>query len=191
MNESGGHQLVATLFEAHYDAVMAYARRRTAQLADAEDAVAETFIVAWRRLEDKPPGGELPWLYAIARRVLSNQRRGTARRVRLGERVQATARILTEGETGVPELLDALARLGRTDQEVLRLTAWEGLTPAEIGAVLGISPNAAAIRLHRARARLERDLYGPASEVKGIGRVRTWLGWKGSTSRRSPRGEVR
>jgi len=88
-------------------------------------------------------------------------------------------------------VLDALARLGQVDQEVLRLTAWEGLTPAQIACVLGISPNAAAIRLHRAGGRLAQGLYGPPNGVKGFGRVRTLLGWKGSVSRRSPKEQVR
>lgn len=93
----------------------------------------------------------------------------------------------------MPEVLDALGQgqLAPTDQEVLRLTAWEGLAPAEIARVLGISPNAAAIRLHRARGRLRHELYGPPDEVKGLSRVRTLLGWKGSVSRRSPKEQVR
>ena len=56
--------------------VLAYALRRTEQRTDAEDVVSSTFAVAWRRWADKPsPEFELPWLYAIAARVLANQRR--------------------------------------------------------------------------------------------------------------------
>jgi RNA polymerase sigma-70 factor (ECF subfamily) len=49
--------------------------------------------------------------------------------------------------------LAALATLAPADQEVLRLLAWEELGNQQIAAVLGITPNAVAIRLHRARAR--------------------------------------
>jgi len=191
LNAAARGQRLAVLFDAHYDAVMAYARRRTRQLADAEEVASETFIIAWRRLNDLPADYELPWLYAIARRVLSNQRRGGGRRLRMEKRVRGITQNATQDETGVPEVLDALGQLAPTDQEVLRLTAWEGLAPAEIARVLGISPNAAAIRLHRARGRLRHELYGPPNEVKGFSRVRTLLGWKGSISRRSPKEQVR
>lgn len=76
--------------------------------------------------------------------------------------------------------LEALANLRADDQELLRLLAWEGLSQAEAGVVLGVSPNAVAIRLHRARRRFatelarieERDLKGSApmrtsGEVEG------------------------
>lgn len=44
---------------------------------DAADAVAETFLVAWRRLPEVPSGEEArPWLYGVARRTLANQRLG-------------------------------------------------------------------------------------------------------------------
>ncbi len=53
-----------------------------------------------------------------------------------------------------PGLHAALATLSDTDQEVLRLWAWEGLAPAEVAIALDVTPNAANIRLHRAKARL-------------------------------------
>ncbi|RPH35500.1 MAG: sigma-70 family RNA polymerase sigma factor, partial [Chloroflexi bacterium] len=79
--------------------------------------------------------------------------------------------------------LEALSRLSASDQELLRLVAWEELSHAEIAEVMGISVNAVAIRLHRARARFERAL------LKGPGRWRTWLSVKGSPSRRTSREE--
>ena len=80
------------IFEAHYDAVRAYARRRCARLEDADDVVSETFTVAWRRLRDIPPGSELPWLYGVARRVLANQRRSERRLTGLHARSPTTWR---------------------------------------------------------------------------------------------------
>jgi RNA polymerase sigma-70 factor (ECF subfamily) len=44
--------------------------------------------------------------------------------------------------------------LSRSDQELLRLSAWDGLGRAEIASVLGIKENAVDQRLFRARARL-------------------------------------
>ena len=51
-----------------------------------------------------------------------------------------------------------MAALRDEDAELLRLWAWEQLTPAEIAEVLGITPNAASIRLHRAREKLREEL---------------------------------
>lgn len=83
----------------------------------------------------------------------------------------------------------ALASLPPADQEVLRLVAWENLGNQEIAAVRGITPNAVAIRLHRARARfadalartsVDRDLKYPdpsrtSADVKGT-RGAAWKG---------------
>jgi RNA polymerase sigma-70 factor (ECF subfamily) len=182
---SGDHDAVLTaLFDAHFEPLLAYGRRRTAQLSDAEDLVAETFVVAWRRLDRLParPEEQLPWLYGIARRVLANQRRGAGRRLRLLERLR-----LSFARSNSPVAADvsaALHALPERDREILRLVAWESLTHAEAGVVLGISPNAVAIRLHRARERLRQAMKGPPSS-------RTFPGWKGSVSRSEYREEVR
>lgn len=193
MNDPHRHALLDALFEAHYEGVMRYAQRRTAQLADAEDVVAETFVVAWRRLDEMPaPGEHLYWLYGIARRVLANHRRGTLRRLRLQAKARASsAPAAAPGGSALPDVLSAMRRLRHHDQEILRLVAWEGLSHAEAGVVLGISANAAGIRLHRARARLGRVLDDrEPGDLKGFRRIRTLVGWKGSASRRSQREEV-
>ncbi|MGB0101650.1 MAG: sigma factor-like helix-turn-helix DNA-binding protein, partial [Nocardioides sp.] len=59
---------------------------------------------------------------------------------------------------GDADLHEALAALRPEDAELLRLWAWEQLTPAEIAVVLDVSANAAGVRLHRARARLREQL---------------------------------
>lgn len=176
------------LFEAHHRALLAYAARRSPTLADAEDVVAEVFLVAWRRLDEVPAGDEArPWLFGVARNTIGNQRRGLTRRSRLVSRLEQTAdRPLAAAPAPTPDtepVLEALSRLSRSDQELLRLVAWEELSHADIAAVLGISVNAVAIRLHRARARFEQAL------VKGPSRWRTWLSVKGSPSRRPSREE--
>lgn len=141
-------------FKDHHRAVLAYALRRVLIEADAEDAVAETFAVAWRRV-DRLPGSEaaLPWLLAIARRVLANQHRGLGRRLRLGLRLRAQPQQPPVTHAVETPALEALERLRPDDQELLRLLAWDGLSQAEVGTVLGISANAVAIRLFRARRR--------------------------------------
>ena len=150
------------LVRAHERAVLAYAMRRTATAADAEDAAAETFVIAWRKLESVPSAVDdaLPWLYAVARRVLANQRRGIGRRERLAGLLQVrdvpTPQPIGEARDG--PAFEALATLSASDQELLRLVAWEELGNQEIAVVLGITTNAVAIRLHRARQRFSAAL---------------------------------
>ena len=69
----------AALFNAHFDSLLAYTRRRTPQLADAEDALAETYVVAWRRFAELPADaqGQRLWLFGVAYRVIANQRRAS------------------------------------------------------------------------------------------------------------------
>jgi RNA polymerase sigma-70 factor (ECF subfamily) len=132
--------------------VLAYALRR-ADRALAEDVVAETFVIAWRRIDDVPDP-PLPWLLGVARRVLANQRRGERRRGALVDRLRREPRPVAEpppGEDG--RVLAALAALPEPDREALLLHAWEGLDHAAAGTVIGCSANAFAVRLHRARAR--------------------------------------
>lgn len=145
------------LFEQHYAAVLAYALRR-APRAVAEDVASETFVVVSRRIEDVPADA-LPWLYGVARRVLSNERRGEARRDRLMQELWVKADPVPgySADDG-GRILAALAQLPEPDREALMLTAWEGLTTAEAAAAAGCSGVAMRARLSRARRRLGRLL---------------------------------
>ena len=175
------HDRFEQLFERNHRQVLAYCLRRSPTHADAEDATAEAFTVAWRR-RDAAPQAELalPWLYAIARRTLANQRRGNDRRARLAARIEPPSSDAHLGGAAGPGF-DALQRLRPDDQELLRLVAWEDLRYDEIAEVLGISANAVAIRLHRARVRFEQELRATSSphEVKEIERRRTSTRLKG------------
>lgn len=151
------------LYAEHGRAVLAYAVRRTADPQDAADVVAETFLVAWRRLDGVPAGGAARlWLYGVARHVLSNQRRSERRRQRLAEHLRhelpGALDQVPPSASHIGAVRAALARLGSEDQEILRLCGWEELTPGEIATVLGISQVAARSRLHRARHRLRNAL---------------------------------
>jgi RNA polymerase sigma-70 factor, ECF subfamily len=149
------------LFRKNYPAVRAYALRRTSG-DGAQDAVAETFLVAWRRL-DEVPSDALPWLYGVARRVLANQRRTTDRGAALERRLAGAAPRLAEPDpgdsAGDAELLHlALGRLPERSREALMLVAWHGLSGARAARAAGCSHAAFAVRLHRARARLAAEL---------------------------------
>ncbi|GAB6898394.1 RNA polymerase sigma factor [Kineosporia succinea] len=135
--------------------------RRT-DAATAEDVLAETLLVCWRRL-DEIPAEPLPWAYGVARNCLANAERSRYRHNRLLGRI---ARLdPPRPQVGMPNETDAstvvnaaLNRLRPQDAELLRLWAWEELAPAEIAQVLGISANAATVRLHRAREKLREAL---------------------------------
>lgn len=145
------------LFDACYQPLLAYARRRVSS-TDADDIVAEVLTTAWRRLDDIPPDAELPWLYGVARRLMANQRRGNARRLRLLDRLVGERPAPRDAPVPPFEVLEVLDRLRPDDREVLRLAAWEELNPAEMAVVLGCTANAAALRLSRARRRLRDGL---------------------------------
>lgn len=155
-------------FEEIYDEysglILAYAARRTADAHDAADIVAETFVVAWRRIEEVPDGEVArAWLYGVARLVLANHYRGSRRRRGLDERLAAELAGLIESPP-VAEGPDrvaiaaALAELSESDRELLTLVGWDGLDRDEIAAMLGCSKEAVRVRLHRARKRFERQL---------------------------------
>lgn len=153
------------IYEAHHAAIAAYARRRTAGPVDSQDVVAETFTIAWRRLGEVPDADiALPWLYGVARRVLANQRRGNRRRVDLSTRLsgQQSGAGDVESEVLAAEdrrtVLAALSRLRHADQEILRLAVWEELPHRDIAVVVGCSEASVAVRLHRARTRLGREI---------------------------------
>jgi RNA polymerase sigma-70 factor (ECF subfamily) len=145
------------LFREHCPSVRGYARRRVGvDLAD--EVVSDVFVVVWRRL-DEIPEDALPWLLGCARRAIANQRRGSGRRHALSERLRQArpAEAVDEISSG-GELRRALSMLGERDREVLMLIAWEDISPAEAAVVLGCSPRAFAMRLHRARRRLAAQL---------------------------------
>jgi len=148
------------LCEAHTPAVLAYALRRVPR-DDAADVVAETFLIAWRRLDDVAEGSALPWLYAVARRVLLSQQRSARRQRAIAERVAAVEPPVVADAPATPgsqRLLAALTGLSEQEREVLMLTAWEELSSSEAACVLGCSATAYRIRLHRARGRLRARL---------------------------------
>lgn len=152
------------LYERHADAIRAYCHRRTGRV-DAEDAAAEVFAVAWRRRDDIPGGGrELPWLYGVARRVLSQQRRGTARYERLAHRLRSMRQpanplpeVVVVQRTEYRQVREAVAQLREPDREILLLSAWEGLSHSQIADALGCSLAAVDKRLTRAKQRLARQ----------------------------------
>jgi RNA polymerase sigma factor (sigma-70 family) len=156
------------LYRSAGSAVLGYALRRCAGREDALDVTAETFLVAWRRRAEMPtdPEDARAWLFGVARWCLANAVRGDRRAQRLGRRLAEDLDVaalpdparIHEGRADTRQVRQALDALSADDRELVTLTAWEGLTPAQAGAVLGLTPGAARTRLHRARLRLRASL---------------------------------
>jgi RNA polymerase sigma-70 factor, ECF subfamily len=145
--------------------------RRRAGTADAEDVLSEVMLTIWRRLDEVPQERALPWSYGVARRALANQRRSQSRRLRLVQRMETEphARLSPDHAEEGPdaELTAALDALGDQDREILRLWAWEQLEPREIAAVLGLTVNAATLRLSRSKKRLSAELSRQVGDEAG------------------------
>ena len=154
MTQSEQRQRFDALFSAHGPDIVAYCQWRTGSPSDAQDAVSEVFLAAWRRLDEVPEGDAARvWLYATARRVIANQRRSSRRRLALYERLSREP-VSRPSEPEEESLVhEALRSLGAGDREVLLLAEWERLSAAEIAAVLGCLTVTARGRLHRARRR--------------------------------------
>jgi RNA polymerase sigma factor (sigma-70 family) len=162
-------QRFTALYREHHARVGAFATRRVGPDL-AQEIVAETFLVAWRRI-DAVPAAAMPWLYRVALFEIANLRRRQAKTFRLqhvlAER-HATAGDAsgTEGDSDLAEAVaEAFDALKPHEQEILRLAAWEQLTNAEGAAVLGCTVPAYRMRLHRARARLA-DAAGAREDVR-------------------------
>ena len=143
------------LFKEHVAGIASYCGWRARSAGEVDDAVAEVFLVAWRRLEEVPRGeAGRAWLYATARRVIANQARSAARRTRLQEKLNAQPEpAQPTDDPFAARVEDALAVLDPADREILLLTEWEGLAPAEIAKVIRRPAVTVRGRLHRARRR--------------------------------------
>jgi RNA polymerase sigma-70 factor (ECF subfamily) len=149
------------LYDTWHHNVHAYVVSRAGrQLAD--EAVNDTFLVAWRRLDDIPDP-PLPWLLGVARNVVREQFRASARQESIQAEMLAWAASahtatsdIADGVTERAAVLRALATLSEADRELLTLVAWHGLSPRDAARVVGCTQAAYFVRLHRARRRLER-----------------------------------
>ena len=167
MDGVNSEERLELLFERHYSEVLAYCVRRIGS-DEADDIAAEVFTTAWRRIDEVKWETARSWLFGIARKILANRFRSLRRRKR---RIDRLSSLLPIGED-TPEVyvvqrdedkkvIGALKSLKRSDQEILMLAAWEGLTGPEIAETLNISPSAAEQRLHRAKKRYAKTLKTP------------------------------
>lgn len=154
-----------TMVRRHSRPVLAYCLRRSTH-ADAHEAAADTFAIAWRKFDEVPDGDEaLYWLFGVARRVLSNQQRSHRRRSLLADKVGSVGEVAPAGPEAVvvreaadQQVIDALRNLDVKDQEVLALLIWDEVPREDAAHLLEISVGALHKRYQRALRRLEREL---------------------------------
>ncbi|GAB3600447.1 RNA polymerase sigma factor [Microbacterium tumbae] len=149
---------ITALVEREAPGLLAYFVRRVAVREDAADLLGETLMVLWRRKDSIPVDetGARMWAYGVARRVLSGHRRGVRRRDALGERLrhELAARPAQDQDEGIVAAQALLEQLPGIDQEILRLSLWEGFSLAEVARILAMRPTTVRSRHARALAKL-------------------------------------
>ena len=166
---SGDSGAFGTLFERHGRLVYNFCFRRTADWAQAEELASVVFLEAWRRRNEVRLAGSsaAPWLLGVATNVLRNARRAQRRHRAALERLprehepdfSSDVDERLDDERQMAAILRVVGKLPRTDQEILALCAWEGLSYEEAALALGTPVGTVRSRLSRARGRL-RELGG-------------------------------
>jgi RNA polymerase sigma-70 factor (ECF subfamily) len=160
-----------TVYDAHHRQVYAYAVTRAGR-EHADDVVADTFLVAWRRMRDLP-AAPLPWLLGVARNVARERYRDEVRQAAIAAELRAWAHEadadVAEHVTDRAAVLVALGGLSEDDREVLTLTAWHGLSARDAARVVGCSTATFFVRLHRARKRLQDAMTSTSPAARRTG----------------------
>jgi len=168
----------AVIFDRHIDPVRRFVVRRLGESCG-DDVISEVFRIAFERREtfDIEAASALPWLYGIATNLVRREHRSHARRLAALGRAEGRRELIGDPLLDAAERIDArsdvddlgavLLALSDAEREMLLLVAWEELTPTEAAAVLGIPPETARTRLHRARLhiRTEHERDGHNKEI--------------------------
>ena len=165
------------LFDDYHRAIFAYCRRRT-DAQTAADCASQTFLTAWRRIDDIPGGdASLPWLYGVARKTLANEFRSAKRRRRANDSLRTnrpaadpSPEVLVVQREQDQQVLRALASLRPRDREVLQLALWEELPHATIAKLLGCSTQAVTQRIYRATRQVSKE-YQRLDQGHGLTKV--------------------
>ena len=149
----------------HAPALHAWARRRSTDVAQADEIVQETLVLAWSKqhLYDETRGSERAWLFGIARNVAVDQHRRRHRHLRAVPTAELPEVIddgAIERAVETSHVRDALATLPERHRQAVVETYYRGRTVRETAAVLGVPEGTIKSRLHHAmrllRAELER-----------------------------------
>ncbi|MDL5203083.1 RNA polymerase sigma factor [Streptomyces sp. ALI-76-A] len=177
---AGDHDAFGDLFDAYARSVYNHAYRLTGEWAVAEDVVSLTFLDAWRLRDrlDEEGGSVRPWLLGIATNVTRNTRRAGRRHAAAVSRLprDETVRDFADEVAGrlddtarLADVRTALAKLRRTEREVLALCVWSGLDYRAAAEALGVPVGTVRSRLSRARTKLAKHMEPPEAhgQMKG------------------------
>jgi RNA polymerase sigma-70 factor, ECF subfamily len=159
------------LYQAHSRDVYRFAVFLSGDPDLAEDIASETFVRLWYARERVDLSTVKAYLLAIARNLFLEQRRRAGRQAELVD-VHADTRPDPERSASsrgeLQAVLAQLQTLPEIDRAAVLLRAEEGLAYDEIAALLGITPIAARVKVHRARTKLNRVMGSvPASKTPG------------------------
>lgn len=165
---AGNEAAFGTLFDRYAKAVYNHCFRLTGNWSTAEDAMATTFLAAWRKRAEVTLARDsaLPWLLTVATNTVRDERRSLRRRLSLLERIPAHGHTpdhaddvaeRLDAEQQMLRLLAATRGLPAAEREALALCVWSGVSYADAAAVLGIAEVSVRSRVSRAKSRLTRQ----------------------------------
>ncbi len=164
-------------YREHLETVQRFVTRRVADPHLAADLTAEVFLAAVDSASSYRPdrGAPAAWLVGVARHVLATEFRRQSRDRAVVRRISGRRLLDADSLARIEERIDAereartlyaaLACLSPRDRALMELVALDGLTVIEAAAVLGVTPGAARVRLHRSRARVQSQLTPRPQEV--------------------------
>lgn len=161
-------EIFALLYDRHAPEIYRYIARRLGE-GVAEDILAETFLIAFRRRGRYDPAraSARPWLYGIAAKLIGGHRRSEVRALRAVARSGGAPRDLVgeswsersdERIAAQAPLAGALGALSPGDRHVLLLVAWADLSYQEVSEALRIPLGTVRSRLNRARRKVRTAL---------------------------------
>ncbi|MEK8107488.1 sigma-70 family RNA polymerase sigma factor [Micromonospora sp. M12] len=164
-------------YRRHLEAVGRFVARRVDDPHLAADLTADVFLAVIESAAGYRPdrGSQIGWLYGVARNVIGDERRRAAQRLRVTGRLAGRRDLGPDDIARIEERIDAesaarrtqraLSELPEDTRTLVELVAVDGLTVAEAAAVLGVSPVAARVRLHRARRAVRAVLAHPVTTL--------------------------
>jgi len=165
-------ELIRLLADEHGGALYAFCVRFTGDRQRAEDVVQEVLLRAWRQLDALQPDDRpvRPWLFTVARNLLTDQHRAAAARPHLvcDDTALSNASVSTDEIDRAVEswtMTEALGRLTPEHRDVLVASYWHGRSVAETALVLGIPAGTVKSRTYYAVRALRLAL-----EEMGVGR---------------------
>ncbi len=171
---TGSDAAFAQIVARHLPLVYRACRRELGSDTLAEDAAQVVFLLLARKAKTLRAGPSLAgWLFQTARFVAKDVRKQEARRLRreeavMQESVHQQTTPVSEWDSLEPLLNPALATLKPADREAVLLRFFEGHTLAETGTLLGLSEDAARMRVTRALEKLRRYLVSHGAAVTSL-----------------------